>query len=179
MRASMASGSAVFALLEGACRAARALLAPVLVGVMLLAVDCASAGTAQSPSESPAAPKAPAAKQPTPEEQRAAQRFPQPVRVSDLVGRPVLDENSSIMGYVRAVVRTTEGKVQLLMPLGGLFGLGTRLVPIPVESVAMLGAQVAVVDMPPHRFNKTPTWYGSNSEPLAAAEIVHVGVISR
>jgi hypothetical protein len=96
-----------------------------------------------------------------------------PVRVADLIGLPIVDEGKSVMGRVRAVVRT-EGKIQLLLPLGGLFGFGERLVPIPIESVALTGPQVTVVDMPPHRFQKTPTWYGSNSEALAAAETVSV-----
>jgi hypothetical protein len=97
-----------------------------------------------------------------------------PVRVADLVDLPIVDENKLIMGRVRAVVRTGEGKVQLLLPLGGLFGFGERLVPIPIESVALTGSQVTVVDMPPHRFQKTATWYGSNSEALAAAETISI-----
>jgi PRC-barrel domain len=97
-----------------------------------------------------------------------------PVHVADLIDVPIVDENKLIMGRVRAVVRTGEGKIQLLLPLGGLFGFGERLVPIPIESVAMAGPQVMVVDMPPHRFQKTPTWYGSNSETLAAAETISI-----
>jgi hypothetical protein len=96
-----------------------------------------------------------------------------PVRVADLIDLPIVDESKSVMGRVRAVVRT-EGKIQLLLPLGGLFGFGERLVPIPIESVALTGPQLTVVDMPPHRFQKTPTWYGSSSETLAAAETVSV-----
>jgi hypothetical protein len=97
-----------------------------------------------------------------------------PVHVADLVNLPIVDESKSVMGRVRAVVRTGEGKIQLLLPLGGLFGFGERLVPIPLESVALAGPQVLVVDMPPHRFQKTPTWYGSDSETLAAAETISI-----
>ena len=95
-----------------------------------------------------------------------------PVQVADLIDRPILDENKSVMGHVRAVVRTGDGKVQLLLPLGGLFGFGERLVGVPVESVALTGTQVMVVDMPPDRFQKSPTWYGSNSATLAPAETI-------
>ena len=104
----------------------------------------------------------------------SAQAATNPVRVVDLIGLPIVDQNKLTMGRVRAVVRTGEGKIELLLPLGGLFGFGERLVPIPIESVALSGPQVTVVDMPPHRFQKTPTWYGSNSETLAAAETVAV-----
>jgi hypothetical protein len=98
----------------------------------------------------------------------------QPVRVADLIGLPILDESLSVMGHVRAVVRTREGKIQLLMPLGGLFGFGERLVPIPIEVVALRGRQVAVIELPPDRFQKSPTWYGSNSEALADGETVRI-----
>jgi hypothetical protein len=97
-----------------------------------------------------------------------------PVRVMDLLDLLVVDENKTTMGRVRGVVRTDDGKIELLLPLGGLFGFGERLVPIPIESVALTGAQVMVVDMPPHRFQKTATWYGSNSEILAAAETISI-----
>jgi hypothetical protein len=96
-----------------------------------------------------------------------------PVRVADLVNLPIVDESKVVMGRVRAVVQTGE-KIELLLPLGGLFGFGERLVPIPIESVALSGPQVVVVDMPPHRFQKTPTWYGSNSAALAATETISI-----
>ena len=94
--------------------------------------------------------------------------------MADLIDRPILDESKSVMGRVRAVVRTGDGKIELLLPLGGLFGFGERLVAVPIESVALTGAQVMVVDMPPDRFQKSPTWYGSNSETLAAAETIPI-----
>jgi hypothetical protein len=97
-----------------------------------------------------------------------------PVHVADLIDRPILDENKSVMGHVRAVVRTGDGRIQLLLPLGGLFGFGERLVGVPIESVALTGAQVMVVDMPPDRFQKSATWYGSNSETLAPAATIPI-----
>jgi hypothetical protein len=97
-----------------------------------------------------------------------------PVRVADLIDLPIVDESKATLGRVRAVVRNDDGKIQLLLPLGGLFGFGERLVPIPIESVAVAGAQVTVVDMPRDRFQKLPTWYGSHSEPLAATETIAI-----
>jgi hypothetical protein len=97
-----------------------------------------------------------------------------PVRVADLIDRPIVDENKATLGRVRAVVRGDDGKVELLLPLGGLFGFGERLVPVPIESVAITGSQVTVVDMPPDRFQRSPTWYGSHSAPLAAADTVAI-----
>jgi PRC-barrel domain len=112
-------------------------------------------------------------------EQKMAKRYPQPVRVSFLLGLPVLDENSSIIGSVHAVVRTPEGKIQLVMPIGGFLGLGSRLVPIPIEIVGMLGAQVAIVDMPGDRFMSSPTWTSSRAKPLDPSETIRVAITRR
>lgn len=112
-------------------------------------------------------------------EQKMAKRYPQPVQVSFLLGLPVLDEKSSIIGYVQAVVRTPEGKIQLVMPLGGFLGIGTRLVPIPIEIVGMLGAQVAVIDMPADRFMSAPTWTSSRAKPLDPSETIRVAITRR
>jgi hypothetical protein len=112
-------------------------------------------------------------------EQKMAKRYPQPVRVSFLLGLPVLDENSSIIGYVHAVVRTPEGKTQLVMPIGGFLGLGSRLVPIPIEIVGMLGAQVAVIDMPGDRFMSSPTWTSLRAKPLDPSETIRVAITRR
>jgi hypothetical protein len=112
-------------------------------------------------------------------EQKMAKRYPQRVRVSFLLGLPVLDENSSIIGHVQAVVRTPEGKIQLVMPLGGFLGIGARLIPIPVEIVGMLGAQVAVIDMPADRFMSSPTWTSTRARPLDPSETILVAITRR
>jgi hypothetical protein len=112
-------------------------------------------------------------------EQKMAKRYPQPVQVSFLLGLPILDEKSSIIGHVQAVVRTPEGKIQLVMPLGGILGIGTRLIPIPIEIVGMLGAQVAVIDMPADRFMSSPTWTSARAKPLDPSETIRVAITRR
>ena len=97
-----------------------------------------------------------------------------PVRVADLIDLPVVDGNKIPLGRVRGVARSDEGKIELLLPLGGLFGFGERLVPIPIETVALAGAAIMVLEVPPDRFQQSPTWYGHKSEPLAAAETVSI-----
>jgi hypothetical protein len=76
-------------------------------------------------------------------------------------------------------VRTPEGKIQLVMPVGGFFGFGSRLVPIPIEIVAMVGAQVAVVDMPDDRFMQSPTWTSLRAKPLDPSETIRVALTRR
>jgi hypothetical protein len=114
----------------------------------------------------------------TPEE-RMRRRFPQPVRVGDLIGLPVLDDYDSTIGRIKLVVRTDAGKILLIVPYEGLFGIGRRLVPVPIEAVAILGRQVAALDMPRAAFDTAPTWYGSSSVPLGNDDIIRIAITSR
>jgi hypothetical protein len=112
-------------------------------------------------------------------EERMRRRFPQPVRVGDLIGLPVLDWQDSTIGRIKSVVRTGEGKILLIVPYGGLFGLGARLVPVPIETVAMLGRQVAALDMAREDFAKAPTWHGANGTPIAPDAIIRIAITRR
>src|SRR5215469_10611078 len=49
-------------------------------------------------------------------------RFPQPVRVGDLIGLPVLDEQASTLGTVRQVVRTADGNIRLIVSYSRWWG---------------------------------------------------------
>jgi hypothetical protein len=112
-------------------------------------------------------------------EERMRRRFPQPVRVGDLIGLPVLDDYDSTIGRIKLVVRTDAGKILLIVPYEGLFGFGRRLVPVPIEAVAILGRQVAALDMPREAFDTAPTWYGSGSVPLGKDDIIRIAITSR
>ena len=113
-------------------------------------------------------------------EQKMARRFPQPVRVGDLVGRPIVDGDTATIGRVQAVVQAGEGKKWLITPYGGLFGIGSRLVAVPVEKVALLGHMVAAIDMDREAFELAPTWFGKDSErTLGADETIMVALTRR
>jgi hypothetical protein len=112
-------------------------------------------------------------------EEKMQRRFPQPIRVGDLVGLRLLDDSDSTIGRIKEVVRTSEGKILLIVPYGGLFGLGQRPVPVPIEVVAMLGRQVAALDMPREEFEKAPAWSGSNAQPLGPNETIRIALTRR
>ena len=108
-------------------------------------------------------------------EQKMQKRFPQPVRIGDLIGLPVLDEGDSTIGYVREVVRTPEGKIVLIVPYSAWFGWanterGKRLVAVPIETVAILARQINAVDMPRSDFDEAETWDPSQGKILPAEE---------
>src|SRR5215470_2198326 len=90
-------------------------------------------GTTQGPYEEP-----PMMRGKSPED-KMSMRFPQPIKVGDLIGLAVLDDYDLTIGYVRQVVRAPEGKIILIVTQGGWlgpwFGIGSRLVAVPIEVV--------------------------------------------
>ncbi len=112
-------------------------------------------------------------------EQKMQKRFPQPVKVGFLVGLPVLDDNDSTLGYVTRVVRTGDGKIQLIVPYGGWFGRGGRPVAVPIETVAILARQIAAVDMPREEFDEAETWQEGQGTALAAEETIRIAITRR
>jgi hypothetical protein len=142
--------------------------------------------TARADTAAQAAPQAGApesmTKEPTPEE-RMNSRFPQPVRVGDLIGLPVLDDYDVTIGHVRNVVRTPHGKIQLVVTYGGWltgwFGWGARLVPVPIETVAILGRQLAALDMPPKEFAAARTWSATDGQPIPPNETIRIAITRR
>lgn len=103
-------------------------------------------------------------------------RFPQPVRVGDLIGLPVLDDDDVTLGRVRQVVRAADGKISLIVSYGGWFGWGSRLVAVPIEVVAILARQIAALDMPPSEFAAAPTWQGTGVQVLASDETIRIAL---
>ena len=152
-----------------------AVLFLVLQGVWLPAL-------AQTPP--PATPKVAEQRKLSPEE-AMARRFPQPVRVGDLIGLPVLDDQDSTIGYIHEVVRTPTGKIQLVVPYGHWFGWlraggpfdwNRRLVGVPIETVAILGRQVDALDMSREEFDKAPTYEAGRNSALGPDEIIKIAL---
>ena|SRR5437867_6243195 len=114
----------------------------------------------------------------TPEE-RMRRRFPQPVRVGDLIGLRVLDDQDVTIGFVRKLVRTPQDQVLLLVSQGGWFGWGERLVAAPIEVMAIFGRQLASLDMNPSEYASAPTWVESGGTPIPDDEIIRIALTRR
>jgi hypothetical protein len=77
------------------------------------------------------------ANKPMPMVERMNRRFPQPVRVGDLIGLPMLDDRASTLGFVRQVVRTAQDKTVLVVSYSSWFGWFGRLIAVPIEVVGI------------------------------------------
>jgi hypothetical protein len=103
------------------------------------------------------------AEHPMPMKERMLKRFPQPVRVGDLIGLPVLNENSSTLGHVRQVVRTPQGNIELIVSYSRFWGWFGRPVAVPLEVVGIAGRQLVSLDMDPSEYANAPTWQAKDA----------------
>jgi hypothetical protein len=103
-------------------------------------------------------------------------RFPQNVRTGDLIGLPLLDLDDRTLGRVREVVRTSDGKIVLVVPAGGWFGWGARPVGVPIETVGILAKQLDLLDIPRDEFFKLPTWSADGATPIGPDEVIRVAL---
>jgi hypothetical protein len=116
------------------------------------------------------------ANKPMPMVERMNRRFPQPVRVGDLIGLPVLDDRSSTLGFVRQVVRTAAGNVQLIVSYSRWFGWFGRPVAVPIEVVGIEGRQLASLDMPRSEYATAPTWQGRDATALPDEATIRIAL---
>ena len=89
---------------------------------------------------------------------QAARRFPQMVRVGDLLHRAVLKpvESQDVLGHVERVLRGPDGAISVVISYGGLLGLGTHPVAVPVEAMVLVGQAMEVVGLTPGQLQTLP-----------------------
>jgi hypothetical protein len=118
-------------------------------------------------------------KQPLTPEQRMQARYPQPVRVRDLIGLPLLDDSHRTLGHVRKVVGTMNDSIELIVDYNGLFGFfgwDTRPVAVPIEVVGIRGRELASLDWPRSEYAGAPTWRGSDAAVLPQDAVIRVAL---
>jgi hypothetical protein len=109
-------------------------------------------------------------------EQRMQARYPQPARVGDLIGLPVLDDQARTLGYVREIVRTNENKIELIVDYDGFFGWHARPVAVPLEVVGIAGRPISSLDMPRGEYASAPTWQNAGAQTLPADAIIRIAL---
>jgi hypothetical protein len=107
-----------------------------------------------------------------------AMRFPQPVRVGDLLGREVLRpvESQDILGRVRGVVRDRDGRIVVVVDFGGFLGFGARSIAVPVDAMVLLDQDMEIVAFTPEQLRRFPTFSPSGTTEVADDTIIKVGL---
>jgi hypothetical protein len=154
------------------CRALRAVVALrlLLAGGML-----AAAGMAQAQSTTPGGMPPPPGMSLA---ASTAMRFPQPVRVGDLLGRQVLRpvESQDIIGRVHHIVRDRSDQIIVVVDFGGLLGFGSRPIAVPVDAMVLVGQDMEVVAFTPKQLRQFPTFSPSGTTDVADDTIIKVGL---
>ena len=120
-----------------------------------------------------------AAQEPATLAEQAAKRFPQAVRVGDLIGRDVLQptEAQPVLGRVMGVVRRVDGGLDVVVSFGGVLGIGARPIAVPVDAVALLGEHVAIVGFTPEALRGFPSAVAVGAAALAPGDMIRVGLV--
>jgi hypothetical protein len=116
------------------------------------------------------------AENPMPMKERYLKRFPQPARVGDLIGMPILDLYSKTLGYVRKVVRTPAGEIEFIVGYSQWWGWFSRPVAVPLEALGIEGGHLVSLDMSSNEYAAAPTWGDTGATPLPADAIVRVAL---
>lgn len=117
-----------------------------------------------------------------PKDPRAQSRYPQPVSVGALAGRRLIEpeESQHVLGRVTGMVRDRSGGDRLVIETGGRFGwlgVGTRLVTVAADDVALLGTQVALTDVEPDDFRKLPSYRAGSLPSVNPRETIRMGIV--
>ena len=108
----------------------------------------------------------------------AAKRFPQPVRVGDLIRRRVLQPVASqiTLGWVRDVVKQPDGTIDVVVDYGGLLGFFAHPIAVPVDGMTLLGSDMEIVDFTPRQLSGFPTYHSDGAIPLPRDDTIRVGL---
>ena len=107
-----------------------------------------------------------------------AMRFPQPVRVGDLLHRLVLRpvESQDILGRVHAILRNDQGQIVVILNIGGVYGYGGRLIAVPVDAMVLLGQDMDVVAYTPAQLAQFPTFVSQDAQPVPDDTTIKIGL---
>jgi hypothetical protein len=112
-------------------------------------------------------------------ELKMGRRFPQKVKVGDLIALPVLDDADVTLGHVQQVVRTPDGKIKLIVSYSRWFGWWGRPVAVPIEVVAILGRQLVSLDMSPQEYERAPNWTAGTDRAISKDDIIRIAITRR
>ena len=108
-----------------------------------------------------------------------AMRFPQPVRVGDLLHREVLKpvESQILLGTVRDVVREADGQIDVVVNYGGgLLGIGARPIAVPINAMVLEGQVMEIVAFSPSQLRRFPTFVSSSAMSVDRNAMIDVGL---
>jgi hypothetical protein len=110
--------------------------------------------------------------------QSNAMRFPQPVKIGQLLGRVVLEpvESQTVLGHVHGVVQDDGGQIMVVINFGGFLGFGSRLIAVPIDAMVLLGEAMEVAAYTPEQLRKFTTFTEAGTTPVPPDTVVRIGL---
>lgn len=103
-------------------------------------------------------PQAPPRADDASQEERWRRRFPQPVLVSDLVGRTMLDRDQGVLGWIEALARGPDGALRIAFARRRLLLFKGETVVVPANTTALLGRFVMILDLDFDQIDRLPAF---------------------
>ncbi len=109
---------------------------------------------------------------------QTAKRFPQSVRVGDLLHRVVQKplESHDAVGRVAQVVRGQNGVISVVVRYGGVLGVGARNIAVPLDAIVSVGSVVEIVGLTPQELRSLPTYRPREETPLPDDAEIKIGL---
>lgn len=110
------------------------------------------------------------------QDEKWRRRFPQPVLVSDLIGRLVLDLDQGVLGRIDTLVRDPDGEVRIVFSKRSFFVFRGATVAVPAKAAALLGPFVMVLDLSKDEVGRLPPWTASDAAPVDRASRIEMAL---
>jgi hypothetical protein len=108
--------------------------------------------------------------------ERMDRRFPQKVRVGDLIDLPLQDFDDRIIGHVSEVTRDVDGSIGLIVSHCDWWVWDCRLVRVPIETVVILARHLNLMDIPREVFLQLATWSDPQAMAIEADDTILIGI---
>ena len=141
----------------------QALLRAGLGAAILLACGAARAAPSDHGREAPSSGDPP---ETLSQDERWRRRFPQPVLVSDLIGRKMLDQDQGGLGWIEAVVTGPDDQLMIAFARRRLFLFRGETVVVPAKVAALLGPFVMILDLSVDQIADLPAFQATGTTPV-------------
>lgn len=100
------------------------------------------------------------------QDERWRRRFPQPVLVSDLIGRKMLDQDQGGLGWIETVVTTVDDQLLIAFARRRLLVFRGETVVVPAKAAALLGPFVMILDLTAEQIATLPAFQAAGTSPV-------------
>ena len=100
------------------------------------------------------------------QEEKWRRRYPQPVLVSDLIGRQMLNRDQGVLGHIETLAKGPDGEIVIAFARRRLFLFKGAVVQVPAKVAALLGPFVMILDLSFEEIDALPAYRADGLQPV-------------